>query len=52
MKRIITLIITFALILSLVPFSLWAGAEEKLVDFLPKVYVDSPLPSAQALHAG
>ena len=49
MKKVI---ITFAFILSLVICSFPANAtDEKLVDFLPKVYVDSPLPSAQALHA-
>ena len=52
MKRIITLIITLALVLSVMPYSFFVSAEDgKLVDFLPKVYVDSPLPSAQALHA-
>ena len=52
MKRIITLIISLAIITSIVPCSLPACAtEEKLVDYLPKTYIDSPLPSAQALHA-
>lgn len=52
MKRVITLILTLALVLSFVPCGLCVNAsDEKLAEFLPKVYVDSPLPSAQALHA-
>ncbi len=50
MKRIISIILLISLILSLKVPS-FAQEDGKLVDFLPKAYIDSPLPSAQALHA-
>lgn len=50
MKRIISLILAFSVVLTGINFTVFASGEIDK-EYLPKIYIDSPLPSAQVLHA-